>query len=117
LRKKQDQLLKTVRLLSRRTVFVLTSLLRQLAQDYQRFYRQALFEHAKSESPFQIAHGQIAIRLHKFPKLVHDSEDSFRQVNSAVMWQELKKVKYRPYEELGGVARASCRRPQGVSRV
>jgi hypothetical protein len=68
----------------------------KLAQDYQRLYVQALIEHVKSERPFQIAHGQIAIRLHNFPSLVsrigeHDSEDIFRQVNSAVVWQKLRK--------------------------
>jgi hypothetical protein len=68
----------------------------RLAQDYQRLYVQALIEYAKSERPFQIAHGQIAIRLHNFPQLVarigeHNSEDIFSQVNSAVMWQKLKK--------------------------
>lgn len=67
----------------------------KLAQEHQRLYVQALVEYADSERPFQIAHGQIAIRLNNFPSLVtkvgeHNSKDIFLQVNSAVVWRKLR---------------------------
>ena len=68
----------------------------KLAQEYQRLYVQALIEYAESERPFQIAHGQIAKRLHNFPNLVtkigeHISKDIFLQDNSAAIWQKVRK--------------------------
>ena len=66
----------------------------KLAQSHQRLYVQALIEYAESERPFQIAHGQIAKRLHNFPNLVayegeHNSRDIFLQVNSASLWRKV----------------------------
>ena len=68
----------------------------KLAQEHQRLYVQTLVEYAKSERPFQIAHGQIANRLLKFPNLVtktgeHNSKDIFLQDNSASLWQKVGK--------------------------
>jgi hypothetical protein len=68
----------------------------KLAQEHQRLYVQALIEYAESERPFQIAHGQIANRLLKFPHLVtkvgeHNSKDIFLQDNSASLWQKVGK--------------------------
>jgi hypothetical protein len=67
----------------------------KLAQEHQRLYVRALIEYAESERPFQIAHGQIAMRLHNFPNLVtkigeRNSEDIFQQKNSAAMWQKVR---------------------------
>jgi hypothetical protein len=68
----------------------------KLAQEHQRLYVQALVEYAKSERPFQIVHGQIAMRLIKYPNLVtkigeHISKDIFLQENTATLWQKTGK--------------------------
>ena len=68
----------------------------KLAQQYQRLYVQALVENVDSESPFQVVHSQIAMRLLKFPNLVtrvgeHISKDIFLQENSATLWQKVGK--------------------------
>jgi hypothetical protein len=68
----------------------------KLAQKHQRLYIQALVEHAESGKPFQIAHGQIAMRLLKFPNLItpvgeHISKDIFLQESTATMWQKIGK--------------------------
>jgi hypothetical protein len=68
----------------------------KLAQDYQRLYVHALQEYAESERPFQILHGLLVQRLLNFPELVakigeQNTEDIFRQVNSAIIWQKVKK--------------------------
>ena len=68
----------------------------KLAQEHQRLYVQALVEYAESERPFQIVHGQIAMRLIKYPDLVakvgeHISKDIFLQENTATMWQKTGK--------------------------
>jgi hypothetical protein len=68
----------------------------KLAQEHQQLYVQALVEYAASERPFQIVHGQIAMRLLKFPNLVtrvgeHISKDIFLQENSATLWQKTGK--------------------------
>jgi hypothetical protein len=65
----------------------------KLAQMHQRLYVQALVEYAESERPFQIVHGQIAMRLLKFPNLItrvgeHISQDIFLQENTATLWQK-----------------------------
>ena len=67
----------------------------KLAQEHQRLYVEALVEYADSDRPFQIAHGQMAKRLHKFPNLIahageRNSKDIFLQVNSAAVWQKVK---------------------------
>jgi len=68
----------------------------KLAQEYQQLYVQALIEYAESERPFQIVHGQIAMRLLKYPNLVtrvgeHISRDIFLQESTATMWQKIGK--------------------------
>jgi hypothetical protein len=68
----------------------------KLAQEHQRLYVRALVEYAESDRPFQIVHGQIAMRLLKFPNLVtrvgeHISRDIFLQENSATQWQKVEK--------------------------
>ena len=68
----------------------------KLAQQHQRLYVQALVENVGSESPFQVVHSQIAMRLLKFPNLVtrvgeHISKDIFLQENSATLWQKVGK--------------------------
>lgn len=65
-----------------------------LAQEHQRLYVQALVEYADSERPFQIVHGQIAMRLLKFPNLItrvgeHISKDIFLRENTAIVWQKV----------------------------
>ena len=66
----------------------------KLAQEHQRLYVQALVEYADSERPFQIVHGQIAMRLLKYPTLVarigeHISKDIFLRENTATLWQKV----------------------------
>jgi hypothetical protein len=66
----------------------------KLAQEHQRLYVQALVEYADSERPFQIVHGQIAMRLLKYPNLItrigeHISKDIFLQENTATLWQKV----------------------------
>jgi hypothetical protein len=68
----------------------------KLAQKYQQLYVQALVEYAESERPFQAIHGQIAMRLLKFPNLVtrvgeHISKDIFLQDSSATLWQKVER--------------------------
>jgi hypothetical protein len=68
----------------------------KLAQEHQRLYVQALVEYAESERPFQIVHGQIAMRLIKYPNLVtrvgeHISKDIFLRENTATLWQKTGK--------------------------
>ena len=65
----------------------------RLAHEYQGLYVAALAEYADTDRPFQIIHGQIALRLHNFPSLItkvgkYESEDIFHQMNSAAMWQK-----------------------------
>ncbi len=67
----------------------------KLAQEHQRLYVQALVEYIKDDRPFQIVHGQIAMRLLKYPKLVTKigegvSKDIFLQENSAAIWRKVK---------------------------
>jgi len=69
--------------------FILT-----LAQNYQYEYIQALAAYSTKNSPFMIVHGEIARRLLNYPNLVRkvgerQSEDIFRQLDSAVVWQRL----------------------------
>ena len=66
----------------------------KLAHEHQRLYVQALIDYADNEQPFKIVHGIIAKRLHNFPELVTkigegSSEDIFRQVKSAAVWQKI----------------------------
>lgn len=68
----------------------------KLAQEHQQLYVKALIEYAESERPFQIVHGQIAMRLLKYPKLIsrvgeHISRDIFLHENSAAQWQKVGK--------------------------
>jgi hypothetical protein len=68
----------------------------KLAQEYQQLYVKALVEYAESERPFKIVHGQIAMRLLKFPNLVtrvgeHISKDIFLQESTATLWQKVGK--------------------------
>ena len=68
----------------------------KLAQEHQRLYVRALVAYAESERPFQIVHGQIAMRLLNFPNIVtkigeHNSKDIFLQKNSATIWQKVGK--------------------------
>jgi hypothetical protein len=68
----------------------------KLAQEHQQLYVQALVEYVENERPFQVVHGQIAMRLLKFPNLVtrigeHISKDIFLQENSAILWQKVGK--------------------------
>ena len=68
-----------------------------LAQKEQQFYVKALYEYVGKTNPFQIAHGQLAKGLNKFPELVTktgnepNSKDIFGQSNSAVEWRKVKK--------------------------
>jgi hypothetical protein len=66
----------------------------KLAQEYQQLYVQVLVAYVDSE--FQAVHGQIAMRLLKFPNLVtrvgeHISKDIFLQESSTIMWQKVGK--------------------------
>jgi hypothetical protein len=66
----------------------------KLAQEYQQLYVQVAY--VDSERPFQAVHGQIAMRLLKFPNLVtrvgeHISKDIFLQESSTIMWQKVGK--------------------------
>jgi hypothetical protein len=66
----------------------------KLAQEHQRLYVQALVEYVDNDRPFQIVHGQIAMRLLKFPNLVtrvgeHISQDIFLRESSATLWQKV----------------------------
>ena len=68
----------------------------KLAQKYQRLYVQALVEYADNERPFQVVHGQIALRLLRYPHLVtkvgeHISRDIFLQDSSAALWEKTGK--------------------------
>jgi hypothetical protein len=68
----------------------------KLAQEYQQLYVQTLVAYVDSDRPFQAVHGQIAMRLLKFPNLVtrvgeHISKDIFLQESSAIMWQKVGK--------------------------
>jgi len=68
----------------------------KLAQKYQQLYVQALVEYVSNERPFQIVHGQIAMRLLKYPHLItrvgeHISKDIFLQESSATLWQKTGK--------------------------
>jgi hypothetical protein len=68
----------------------------KLAQEYKQLYVKALVEYAENERPFQIVHGQIAMRLLKFPNLVtrvgeHISKDIFLQESTATLWQKVGK--------------------------
>jgi hypothetical protein len=68
----------------------------KLAQEHQQLYVKALIEYVESERPFQIVHGQIAMRLLKFPNLVtrvgeHISRDIFLQESTATLWQKVGK--------------------------
>ena len=64
----------------------------ELAHQHQRLYVQALVTFADMDHPFMVVHGEIARRL-SHTSLVkkigeRDSEDIFRQVNSAVLWKK-----------------------------
>jgi hypothetical protein len=66
----------------------------KLAQENQQLYVQALQEYAETERPFQILHGLLAQRLLDYSELVskvgeQNSEDIFKQVNSAMIWQKI----------------------------
>jgi hypothetical protein len=66
----------------------------KLAQKHQKFYIEALIEYVEEDRPFQVVHGQIAMRLLKFPNLVtrvgeHISKDIFFQDNSAAKWKKV----------------------------
>jgi hypothetical protein len=68
----------------------------KLAQEHQQLYVKALIGYVDSERPFQTVHGQIAMRLLKFPNLVtrvgeHISKDIFLQESSAIQWQKVGK--------------------------
>ena len=63
----------------------------RLAHQHQQRYVQALAAFADAQYPFMVVHGEIAKRLKKRADLVtkigeHDSEDIFRQKNSASKW-------------------------------
>ena len=67
----------------------------KLAQAHQRVYVNALAEYAATDRPFQIVHGKIARRLLNHPELAtkvgeRNSEDVFRQKNSAAVWCRVK---------------------------
>lgn len=65
----------------------------KLAHQHQRLYVKALATFADTDRPFQIVHGEIASRLlhsglvKKFGE--QNSEDIFRQVNSASLWRKV----------------------------
>jgi hypothetical protein len=70
------------------------SFILRLAQANQRLYIEALAAYASSDHPFQIVHGMIANRLHKFTELVakageRSSVDIFGQSSSAVIWRKV----------------------------
>jgi hypothetical protein len=67
----------------------------ELAHQYQRLYVSALVQYVDNDRPFQTVHGEIARRLLKYPMLVtkigeRNSEDIFRQVNSAAVWRKAR---------------------------
>jgi cellobiose-specific phosphotransferase system component IIA len=64
-----------------------------LAHQHQRLYVQALVTFAEMDYPFMAVHGEIAQRL-SHTNLVkkigeRNSEDIFRQVNSASLWRKV----------------------------
>jgi hypothetical protein len=66
----------------------------KLAQKHQKLYIEALAEYVKDDRPFQIVHGQLAMRLLKLPNLVtrvgeHISKDIFLQDSSAAQWKKV----------------------------
>jgi hypothetical protein len=65
----------------------------KLAQAHQRLYVRGLALYAETDRPFQILHGILAQRLHKFEPLItkigeRNSPDIFRQTNSASLWKK-----------------------------
>jgi hypothetical protein len=68
----------------------------RLAQDHQCLYVQALQKYAKSEYPFKYLHFLLARHLLAFPEWVvktghHNSENIFRGISDAAIWQRVKK--------------------------
>ena len=64
-----------------------------LAHAHQRLYVRALALYAETDRPFQIVHGILAQRLHKFANLItkvgeRHSPDIFGQPNPASVWQK-----------------------------
>lgn len=64
-----------------------------LAHRHQQLYVQALAAFADSEYPFMVVHGEIARRLSTSGLALkngeRNSEDIFRQKNSATVWRKL----------------------------
>lgn len=68
--------------------------IRRLAHTNQRLYIQALHYYIESDSPFMNVHREIIRTLAKRDDLVQkigtqNSEDIFKQVNSATVWVNL----------------------------
>lgn len=68
--------------------------IRRLAHRHQHAYIAALVSFQEQPHPFNTLHGQIGLRLGQRSDLVqkvgrHDSEDTFGQRNSAVIWRQV----------------------------
>jgi hypothetical protein len=66
-----------------------------LAHRHQRLYVLALALYADTNRPFQIAHGEIARRLHNHPRLVTKigdrlSKDIFGESQEASVWRKVR---------------------------
>jgi hypothetical protein len=67
----------------------------RLAQQYQKLYIQALYEHTNRKRPFHGLHMAIAKRLKKHRDLVEHidnqfSKDIFGQENKVAVWSKVK---------------------------
>lgn len=64
----------------------------KLAHQHQKLYVKALVTFADMEYPFMAVHGEIARRLSESGLVkkigVQNSQDIFKQVNSATVWQK-----------------------------